>query len=1074
MLYNINYKLRSYTMKKFTFLLSTLALTAVSWQVNAQIFNSGLAISPYGNVNSPGGEDVTKVIDGNVNTKFLDFNEVDGMGFTVDLGGAGAIAQSIEITTANDSPGRDGSNVEILGSNDGTNFTSITTITIPCVSTRYLSRFFNFSNSTSYTYYRINFPSRCGGDSEMQVAEVQLYANQICIPPSNLSATNISTTNADLGWNENGSATSWQIEWGLNGFSQGTGNLMIATNPQNIGTLTASNTYDFYVRAICGPGDTSIWVGPYTFNTPCSTITPSYLQDFNTFVPTCWDVADDGTPGTGPSNFGSSDWYDASYINAGGPSNAVVINLYSTGKEDWLLSPIFDLSAGGWELAITAAVTEYGYTNFINMGSDDTVQVLISTDGGTTWSAIYTWDVNNQPNEFGDSYTIDLSAYTGNNTQFAIWATEGTVNDPEDYEFFINDFEIRVPPTCPAPKNLFATNLTGSSAELGWLEVGSATNWQIEWDVTGFTPGTGNLMFATNTQTINSLTPESTYQFYVRAICGPGDTSVWKGPFTFNTPCATYTPSHLEEFNTFIPTCWEVAGGGTPLTGPTGIGSSDWNSTSYLNAGGIDDAVKVNLYANDDREWLISPNFDLSSGPWELVINAAVTEYDGTAAINMGSDDEVKVLISTNGGTTWSTIYTWNVNNQPNELGDSYSISLSAYTGTNNKFAIWANDGIINDDEDYDFFINDFEIKTPPSCPAPSSLHVTNVSGSSADLAWTENGSATSWQIEWGPTGFTPGTGTLMLATNPQTINPLTPESAYQFYVRAVCTPGDSSIWKGPFTFNTPCASITPYHLEGFDTFLPNCWAVAGSGNPLTGPSSIGSSDWGPTSYLNAGGIDDAVKINLYSDVDREWLISPIFDLSINSWELKINAAVTEYDGTAAINMGSDDTVQVLISTNGGTTWSAIYTWDVNNQPSELGDSVVIDLSAYTGTINKFAIWASDGTINDNEDYDFFINDFEIRQLNTTGLGTNDNNIALNIYPNPNKGLFTLNINTVDVKELNVTVTNLQGQIVYSKNNFNNVNKVNEQIDLSNKAKGVYFINVTSDRAVKTQKIVIQ
>ena len=39
-------------------------------------------------------------------------------------------------------------------------------------------------------------------------------------------------------------------------------------------------------------------------------------------------------------------------------------------------------------------------------------------------------------------------------------------------------------------------------------------------------------------------------------------------------------------------------------------------------------------------------------------------------------------------------------------------------------------------------------------CPQPSDLGATNITENSADLYWTENGTATSWNIEWGLEGF--------------------------------------------------------------------------------------------------------------------------------------------------------------------------------------------------------------------------------------------------------------------------------------------------------------------------------
>ena len=95
------------------------------------IFDPSMVIYGLGTVDSPIGEEVDKIIDGNVNTKFLDFELGDGMGLTVNLGGTAAIASSIELTTANDFPERDPVEFEVLGSNDATNYTTCLLYTSP-------------------------------------------------------------------------------------------------------------------------------------------------------------------------------------------------------------------------------------------------------------------------------------------------------------------------------------------------------------------------------------------------------------------------------------------------------------------------------------------------------------------------------------------------------------------------------------------------------------------------------------------------------------------------------------------------------------------------------------------------------------------------------------------------------------------------------------------------------------------------------------------------------------------------------------------------------------------------------
>ncbi|PIQ16470.1 MAG: hypothetical protein COW67_02825, partial [Flavobacteriales bacterium CG18_big_fil_WC_8_21_14_2_50_32_9] len=112
----------------------------------------------------------------------------------------------------------------------------------------------------------------------------------------------------------------------------------------------------------------------------------------------------------------------------------------------------------------------------------------------------------------------------------------------------------------------------------------------------------------------------------------------------------------------------------------------------------------------------------------------------------------------------------------------------------------------------------------PPSCAQPSALNVPTFTGFTADLAWTENGTATTWDIEWGTAGFTPtGTPTIIgTTTNPHQISGLTPLTNYDFYVRANCG-GPTSLWSGPFTFITGCA-----------TQLAGTYTIGTAGNYLT------------------------------------------------------------------------------------------------------------------------------------------------------------------------------------------------------------------------------------------------
>jgi len=358
-----------------------------------------------------------------------------------------------------------------------------------------------------------------------------------CADPSAGTATNVTSTTADIGWTENGTATTWNIEWGVSGFiPTGTPTISGTTNnPEPLSGLTPDTDYEFYVQADCGGSGTSNWAGPFSFSTPCAVVTPTYLTDFSTFLPACWEEADNGDEITGPTGLGTGSW--------GQNGSLARINLFTTGKSDWLLTPEFDLSAGGWELVVEASGQDFGASagTFSGMGSDDSVQVLISTDGGTTWTNLFTFDAANPPAANATDYIIDLSAYTGTSNLFGILATEGAVNDPEDYYPQIHSFEIRQPLSCLEPSSILVSNILETTADINWT-AGNVS--QLEWVVTVVPSGSTPLMSTASTSFTNAfnatgLTAATDYDVYVREVCAPGDTTAWVGPVTFTTACGT-------------------------------------------------------------------------------------------------------------------------------------------------------------------------------------------------------------------------------------------------------------------------------------------------------------------------------------------------------------------------------------------------------------------------------------------------------------------------------------------------------------------------------------------------------
>jgi hypothetical protein len=100
-----------------------------------------------------------------------------------------------------------------------------------------------------------------------------------------------------------------------------------------------------------------------------------------------------------------------------------------------------------------------------------------------------------------------------------------------------------------------------------------------------------------------------------------------------------------------------------------------------------------------------------------------------------------------------------------------------------------------------------------PTCPSPGILAAGSSTSTSAGVNWGSGCStATAFDFEYGPVGFTQGTGTLLqneTAANAYTIIGLTPNSTYEVYYRANCGSGEVSAWSVPVTVSTPCAPIS-------------------------------------------------------------------------------------------------------------------------------------------------------------------------------------------------------------------------------------------------------------------------
>jgi hypothetical protein len=78
------------------------------------------------------------------------------------------------------------------------------------------------------------------------------------------------------------------------------------------------------------------------------------------------------------------------------------------------------------------------------------------------------------------------------------------------------------------------------------------------------------------------------------------------------------------------------------------------------------------------------------------------------------------------------------------------------------------------------------------------------------------------------------------------------------------------------------------------------------------------------------------------------------------------------------------------------------------------------------------------------------------------GIETGSLSSSVSVFPNPSEGLFTLSVSSAQSTDLNIRISNIQGQVVY-RNEVKSALQHEEKIDLSRYAKGMYFLRVNNE-----------
>ena len=698
------------------------------------------------------------------------------------------------------------------------------------------------------TEYKARIQTVCGNETSSW-RTVTFTTPVACPIPTEPVCTAFTSTTATLSWTENGSASTWILQYSKNSsFSSGVTQMTVSGSPmKTLTNLIAETTYYARVRAICGGAyGNSQWSAVGTFlpsavqtvevgdgGSENSNYLPSYNYYKYSFSQQIYNPDEIGSAGTIKS---------IAFKNAGAEKTRnLSIYLQQTDKEtfdstaDWVAVSVDNLVFSG-DVTMTAGEwTKIDFTN--NFVFDGASNLLVSVADNTgSWSSsphmsCLVFNAENQA----------IYVYRDSDGSYDISApgVSGSVLDVK------NQIQVDIVPSggpiCTRPKNLVASNVTPTAATLGWTESGMASEWVLQYGTDNtFASGTYNEMTVAGdpAQSITGLTAETQYYARVKAVCGGGDESAWSTVRAF-LPSVTTIVGSGTETNNYLPTNNYYNYSLTQqIYTPAELGEAgNIQSVAFYKNNTVECNRNMDIYMvsttknsfTGSTDWItvtaadkvFSGTVNFNDNTWTTVTLNTPFSYDGTS--------NVAIIVDDNTGSYKSntTFLAFSAPSQAIRIysdGTNYdAISPSSYSGTveSTKNQIRC------------------LIERAPACPAPENVMVTDVDRNSAVVSWTETGDATSWVVAY-RSDIDELFTEVEVSEPAYTLSDLAEGTLYVVKVRPVCD-GITDSWSDT-EFNTescytiPLTADAPSWTENFDTYTqsttaatdvePDCWEL--------------------------------------------------------------------------------------------------------------------------------------------------------------------------------------------------------------------------------------------------------
>ena len=748
-----------------------------------------------------------------------------------------------------------------------------------------------------------------------------------CPPVENLVATDITSTTATLSWS--GNASGYTVyEYAC----VDSADYMYTDTFAVFNTLQPNTEYTFGVVADCGADGESV-MRSVTFRTACSAIgTLPFTEDFESVpsgsyqMPFCWNRY--------ASAHTSAATYPYSYSgNAHGGSRSLYF-YGTTGAtySDTMVAILPELDVAVYPMNANR-VTFWAKMGAATNSKNVYVGTMTNPADPTTFALVDSTLVS------GNTYTmysVPLSNASAAAPYVALVVFKGTGT------MYIDDVTLEEMPSCIEISSLAASNITANSVDLSWADNSNAAT--TTYSVYSIENGAQTLIdnnITSTGYTVSNLTPNTSYTFGVQANCTGGDAGVMT--ISATTACASETMPWSENFDNWTAKspCWSFlsgqynGGAGTPTTS-----TSAWtlNTTygSYITISGK--ALTMNLYSAN-KYWAVTPLIEIT-GDALLTVDVAASAWSA-AAPNYDDNDTLAIAISTDGGTTFTTLQVL-TQNALNALTGTYTslyIPVTGYTGNNVRFAIYGGSTSGTSPYDNRIAIDNISLvaSTGDICYAPTNLTVSNITETGATLTW--EGTATSYNVYT----ITATDTTLYQNVSDTSIvlTGLTAMTNYTYGVTAVCSSDESQMVS--VSFSTPCTAVMIPFTEGFEATSNTlgCWSTEGAGN-----WTVGTGDYSATTGAFEGAANAKITHSSTGNVTK--LISPVLDNVTDGIQLTYAHIQRSWSG-------DQDELRVYYRAGADSAWQQVaeYTTEVSTWTV---DNVIIP-----GTVYQVAFEMTDG-----------------------------------------------------------------------------------------------------------------